>query len=208
VTDLQFQYRGKIEVLLGLEMDYVEGLEDYLARQASAYPWDYRIGSIHYLDPECALCAWSRHLPFDAEEQYTRYFTLLEKLIHTGLYDIVSHFDVPRRSGHVPGSRGTEAMGRALDAVARAGLCLEINTSGYRHPELPKPDTYPTASVIEQALALGIPLVVNSDAHAPQDVGEMFPAVEDWLWRHGCRQLACFCQRQRGSYSLRQETMM
>jgi histidinol-phosphatase (PHP family) len=208
VTDLQFQYRGKIDVLLGLEMDYVEGLEDYLARQAAAYPWDYLIGSIHYLDPECELCAWSRWLPFDAEEQYVRYFTLLEKLVGTGLYDIVGRFDVPRRSGNAPGPKGTEAMWRALDAIARARLCLEINTSGYRHPELPSPDTYPTATVIERALALDIALVVNSDAHAPQQVGEMFPVVEELLWRKGCRRLACFRQRRRESYSLRQDEMM
>ncbi len=208
VTDLQFQYRGKIEVLLGLEMDYLEGLEDYLARQVAAYPWDYLIGSIHYLDPECALFAWSRRLPFDADEQYFRYFTLLGKLVRSGLYDIVSHFDVPRRSGNVPGPRGTEAMWRALDEVARAGLCLEINTSGYRHPDLPQPDAYPSLPVIERALALGIPLAVNSDAHGPDQVGLKFTAIEELLWQKGCRQLASFRQRKRGHYSLRQDTMM
>jgi histidinol-phosphatase (PHP family) len=208
VTDLQFQYRGKIDVLLGLEMEYVEGLEDYLARQASAYPWDYLIGSIHYLDPECKLFAWSRWLPFDAEEQYLRYFALIEKLVASGRCDIVSHFDVPRRSGNVPGPLGTEAMWRALDAVARAGLCLEINTSGYRHPDLPTPDAYPLWPVIERALALDIPLAVNSDAHGPDQVGLMFPAIEELLWRKGCRRLSTFRQRKRGSYFLRQDTMM
>lgn len=207
VTDLQFQYRGKIDVLLGLEMDYVEGLEDYLARQAAAYPWDYLIGSIHYLDPECTLCAWSRRLPFDAEEQYVRYFALLEQLVHSGLYDIVSHFDVPKRSGNAPGSRGTDAMRRALDAIARDGLCLEINTSGYRHPDIPQADTYPSLPVIERALALGIPLVVNSDAHGPEQVGLMFSATEELLWQKGCRQLVTFRQRRRDRYWLRQETM-
>jgi histidinol-phosphatase (PHP family) len=208
VTDLQFQYRGKIDVMLGLEMDYVAGLEDYLARQATAYPWDYLIGSIHYLDPECELCCWSRRLPFDADEQYARYFALVEKLARSGLYDIVSHFDVPRRSGTVPGARGTEAMWRALDAIERTGLCLEINTSGYRHSDLPKPDAYPALPVIERAIALGISLVVNSDAHGPDQVGLMFPTVEDLLWRKGCRRLATFRHRERGSYSLRQETTM
>jgi len=207
VTDLQFQYRGRIEVLLGLEMDYVEGLEDYLAAQAAAYPWDYLIGSIHYLDRECALGAWSCRLPFDAEEQYVRYFVLLEKLARAGLCDMISHFDVPKRSRRVPGPRGTEAMWRALDTIARADLCLEINTSGYRHPDLLMPDCYPSAPIMERALVLGIPLTVNSDAHGPEQVGLMFPAVEERLWRSGCRQLACFRQRQRGHYFLRRETM-
>lgn len=208
VLDLRFQYRGKVEVLLGLEMDYVEGLEDYLARQAAAYPWDYLIGSVHYLDPHCTLCAWSRRLPFDADEQYTRYFTLLSKLARSGLFDMVSHFDVPRRSGKLPGPRGTEAMHEALEEIARADLCLEINTSGYRHPELPQPDGYPAWPVIERALALKIPLAVNSDAHGPDQVALMFPLVEEKLWQSGCRRLACFRQRRRDYCLLRPETKM
>ena len=40
VTELQFQYRGKIDVLLGLEMDFVDGLEDYCRQQLARYPWD------------------------------------------------------------------------------------------------------------------------------------------------------------------------
>ena len=200
VLDLQFQYRGKIDVLLGLEMDYVEPRQDYLARQVNAHPWDYIIGSIHYLDPECELCAWSRHLPFDAEEQYIRYFTLLEKLVATGLCDIISHLDVPKRSGRYPGPRGEEALSRALTTIARANLCLEINTSGYRHPELPEPQPYPDWPIIERAIALGIPLTVNSDAHAPEQVGLMFEEVASRLRSLGCRELMRFSGRQREPY--------
>lgn len=197
VRDLQFQYRGRIDILLGLEMDYVEGLEDYLVRQTAAYPWDYILGSIHYLDRDCEQGAWSRHLPFDAEEQYTRYFTLMRQLIATGLCDIISHFDVPKRSARLPGPRGTEELHRTLEEIARANLCMEINTSGYRHTELLQIETYPSFPLVEQALALRIPLVVNSDAHDPQHVGLIFPTVESFLRQKGCRQLAAFEQRQR-----------
>lgn len=202
VTDLQFQYRGKIDVLLGLEMDYVEGLEDYLARQVTAYPWDYLIGSIHYLDPECTLGAWSRHLPFDADEQYVRYFTLLRKLAGSDLCDIISHFDVPKRSGRAPGPRGEKELWRTLEAISHANLCFEINTSGYRHPELLQPESYPSWLIIDRALVLGIPLVVNSDAHAPEQVGTMFPEIQAVLLRKGCRQLMRFAQRKREPYDL------
>jgi len=201
VLDLQFQYRGRIEVLLGLEMDYVEGLEDYLSKQATTYPWDYRIGSVHYLDPECRLCAWSPHLPFDAEEQYCRYYTLLQKLAQSGLCDIVSHLDVPKRSGLQPGPRAEEALARTLETIARVPLCLEINTSGYRHPELRQPEPYPSFSIIKRALELEIPLVVNSDAHAPEQVGLKFSELETRLRQMGCRQLTQFtAQRKRVFY--------
>jgi histidinol-phosphatase (PHP family) len=200
ILDLQFQYHGRISILLGLEMDYVEGTEDYLTRQVAAHPWDYILGSIHYLDRDCQLLTWSRHLPFDAEEQYTRYCTLMRKLIATGLCDIISHFDVPKRSAHLPGPRGTDELRHTLEEIARANLCMEINTSGYRHKELLQTETYPSPAWIEQALALGIPLVVNSDAHAPRHVGTMFTPVEALLRQKGCRQLVTFERRQRRAY--------
>ncbi len=200
VLDLQFQYRGRMDILLGLEMDYVEGIEDYLARQVASHPWDYILGSIHYLDRDCELLAWSRRLPLDAEEQYTRYFVLMRQLIGTGLCDIISHFDVPKRSARLPGPRGTEELQRTLEEIARANLCMEINTSGYRHTELLQIETYPSPALIEQAIVLGIPLVVNSDAHDPRHVGLMFPEIESFLRQKGCRQLVTFERRQRHAY--------
>jgi histidinol-phosphatase (PHP family) len=89
-----------------------------------------------------------------------------------------------------------------LQAIAKAGTCVEINTSGYRHPELSSPQPYPALPLVEQVLGLGIPLVVNSDAHAPEQVGLGFPEVEAWLRRHGCHQLARFAHRRRDYYAL------
>lgn len=202
VLALRAQYRGRIDVLLGLEMDFLEGLEDYLAAQLVRYPWDYIIGSIHYLDRECQLHAWAKQLPFDADEQYSRYYRLLQQLARSGFCDIIAHLDVPKRSRRSPGPRGVEEQNRALQEIARAGLCMEINTSGHRHPELAsQPDTYPSLLVVQQAMALNISLMVNSDAHAPEHVGTKFAETEDALRRIGCQQLAKFRQRRREMYA-------
>jgi histidinol-phosphatase (PHP family) len=190
VLDLQFQYRAKIEVRLGLELDYVEGLEDYLAAQIARYPFDYILGSIHYLDRECRVGSWSRATNYD------RYVELIGKLARSGLCDIIAHLDVVKRSGQPP----TPAISDALRDIAKAGLCLEINTSGYRHPELPEPQPYPALPLVRQAIALGIPLTVNSDAHAPDQVGMKFAEMETFLRANGCRQLVRFAQRQRECY--------
>jgi histidinol phosphatase-like PHP family hydrolase len=57
-------------------------------------------------------------------------------------------------------------------------------------------------SIAEEVLALGIPLTVNSDAHAPDQVGFKFREVETFLKRKNCHQLAKFHQRKREMYSL------
>ncbi len=197
VVDLQFQYRGRLHILLGLEMDFVPGMEEYLDRQAQAYPWDYLIGSIHYLDPECRFGAWWREMPLEHDAHYVQYYRLVQQMMRSGLYDIIGHLDVVKRSGRLPGPRGAEELERTLTVAAQAGCCLEINTSGYRHTDAAVPGPYPALSIVEQMLKLGIPLVVNSDAHAPDQVGTNFPLIENWLKQHGCRQVARFQQRRR-----------
>jgi len=202
VTDLQFRYRGKIQVMLGLEMDYLEGLQEYLEKQVSEYPWDYVIGSIHYLDNECREASWPRNYTGDSHRLYARYFELMRRMAASGLCDIVAHFDVPKRSGCLPGTREAEDITRTLESIRAADISLEINTSGYRHKELPEPQPYPSLAIAEQALALGIPLTVNSDAHAPEQVGFKFAEMETFLKRTGCRQLAMFARRTRTAYEL------
>jgi histidinol-phosphatase (PHP family) len=89
-----------------------------------------------------------------------------------------------------------------LTEIAHTGVTVEINTSGYRHPELPVPQPYPGLPIIRQAHALGIPLMVNSDAHAPEQVGLQFGELEQFLRRTGCRELVRFEARQRITYAL------
>jgi histidinol-phosphatase (PHP family) len=202
VTELRFRYRGKIDVMLGLEMDYVEGLEGYLEQQLAKYPWDYVIGSIHFLDKDCRESSWPRNYGGDAQPLYARYFGLMRRMAASGLCDIVAHFDVTKRSGCPPGEREAEDITRTLEEIKAADISLEINTSGYRHAELPEPQPYPSLAIAEQALKLGIPLTVNSDAHAPVQVGLKFADVETFLKQKGCRQLARFDRRKRTAYDI------
>ena len=201
VLDLRFQYHGKIDVLLGLEMDYLEGLEAYLEQQVRKYPWDYVIGSIHYLDAECLVGSWPGVFAGTTTDLYARYFELMRKLVRSGLCDIIAHLDVPKRAGY-RAEEPADELTATLKEIKHADLCIELNTSGFRHPELPRPEPYPSLPIAEQALALGIPLIVNSDAHDPRQIGMKFGEIAAFLSRKGCRELARFERRKREMYEL------
>lgn len=191
VLRLRERYRGAITVRLGLEMDYVEGLEPYLAAQRARHPWDYVIGSVHYLDRECRTGAWSLHsTDGDGHALFARYYGRVRQMAATGFYDIVGHLDVAKRAGIVATEREAEAERQTLAAIARAGMAVEINTSGARHPELVESEFYPRVGLLREAIALGIPLMVNSDAHAPRDVGKAFEHAAALLRGLGCEALA------------------
>ncbi len=202
VLRLRDRYRGAIVIRLGLEMDYVEGLEDYCAAQARAYPWDYLIGSVHYLDRDGRSIAWPRGYDGDVTALYARYYTLLGQMARSGLVDIVAHFDLPKRSGCPPTEREHALALPVLDELARLGVAMEINTSGLRHPELKTAECYPSWDLVRDALARGVRLTVNSDAHAPAHVGTAFADVADRLRAAGAHTLHRYEARRPLPYGL------
>jgi len=202
ILRLRERYRADIPVRLGIELDYLDALEDYNARLLERYPWDYVIGSVHYLDSEARVPSWPRHYQGDVGALYATYFGQVRKLARSGLCDIIAHFDVAKRCGTSHGPREAATITETLTEIARAGISMEINTSGYRHSDLAEREPYPSLPVVKQALALGIPLTVNSDAHTPDHVATKFDVVEEFLKQNGCRTLVRFEKRQAIPYPL------
>jgi histidinol-phosphatase (PHP family) len=194
VLRLRDDYFGKMDVRLGIEIDFLEGLESYIEKILAKYPWDYVIGSVHYLDNACTRGSWDKNAK-DIRALYSEYFLLLQKLVCSGLCDIIAHFDLPKRTGFPPTDAERDAISETLREIRSQNLVVEINTSGYRHVELRKPEPYPNFDVISEAISLGIPLCVNSDAHKPGDVGANFGEIERFLRTKTGVKLAEFEQR-------------
>jgi histidinol-phosphatase (PHP family) len=55
--------------------------------------------------------------------------------------------------------------------VAAAGLALDFNTAGWRKPVA---EAYPAPELVRAAAERGIPFVLGSDAHKPDEVGYRF----------------------------------
>ncbi|WP_438447136.1 histidinol-phosphatase [Gorillibacterium sp. sgz5001074] len=196
VLRLKEKYREDIEVLLGIEADYIEGREEETARLLKPYPWDYVIGSVHYLGDwdlfdSRQQCRWSGQ---PAPRIYEAYYRSIEGAAASGLFDIIGHFDGIKRYGPPP-ILGEWTMQRAaLEAVARAGIALELNTSGLRQqPGAP----YPGQPVLVACAELGIPLTVGSDAHHPRHVAAGFDEAVQLLNQAGIREAAVFRGRRR-----------
>ncbi len=158
---------------IGLEADYHPGTERYVARVVRGYPFDYVIGSVHFIG------AWGFDNPRFAEEftwrelreVYRDYFRLVAEAARTGLFHAIGHLDLPKKFGHVPAEGYLDLAEEALKAIAAEGLALDVNTAGWRKPV---GELYPSPSLLARARELGIPAVLGSDAHAPEEVGHRF----------------------------------
>ncbi len=163
----------RLPIRLGIETDFHPGTEDYARHVVESFEFDYVIGSVHYLgswgfdNPENA----GRFGERDLYDTYSEYYGMIAGLARSGLCDVVAHPDLIKKFGHRPSRDYADLELRALDAVAEAGLALELNTSGLRRPAR---EIYPSMRILKAARERGIGITFGSDAHEPGQVGYKF----------------------------------
>jgi histidinol-phosphatase (PHP family) len=171
VSNLKQEFVGRIAVRLGLEADYAEGHEEELSRWLARADWDLVLGSVHWVaggwidDPATAA---GRFAAEGADGLYDEYYRLLAQAAGTGLFDVLTHFDLPKKHGHRPEAPRLPAEAGAIEATRRAGCAVEISSAGLRKPV---GEAYPEPRLLRQIVAAGIPVTFSSDAHAPAEVG-------------------------------------
>jgi histidinol-phosphatase (PHP family) len=155
----------EIDILLGVEADYMEETEERVGELLARYDFDYVIGSVHFLSDGFGFDQ-SRNMheivARGVDAVYRESYRLMARAAGPGLFNVVGDLDLPKKCGHRPDDAA---------AIAAAGIAVEINTSGWRKPV---GEVYPAAALLASAAALGIPLTFGSDAHVPADVGADF----------------------------------
>jgi histidinol-phosphatase (PHP family) len=197
VEALRREFAGTIPVRLGLEADFAEGREEELASWLARADWDLVLGSVHWVAgdwidaPESASRRFERE---GAEALYAEYYRLLSRAARTGLFDVLTHFDLPKKHGHRPARPLEEAEEEAI-ASARAGGCaVEISSAGLRKPVA---EAYPEARLLGRLVRAGVPVTFSSDAHAPAEVGWGFEKTLALARSCGATQYVTFEKRRK-----------
>jgi len=193
VLALREKYRGQITVRLGIESDYVEGMEAEYATIYAQYPFDYLIGSVHFFDGRHIYDRNRWHRGANVEAAYREYFHKVQMSAKSGLFDVLGHITaVKAYSPKPPPQFLTDLYEETLQMIAQHGCCVEINTSGYRKTQV---EPFPDHEVIRMCIARGIPLTYGSDCHAPGEIAHSHGRVESLLIEYGITELLTFDQR-------------
>jgi histidinol-phosphatase (PHP family) len=186
-----------LRIKLALEVDYLPGKEGWVRELAERHPWDYFIGSVHYVseswavDDPTRLSEWRSR---DTFEVWTAYFERLAKAAESRLFEIIGHADLCKRFCFHPRQDCTPLYQRFLDAAARGGVAMEINTAGLRKD---CKEMYPNAQLLKMAAEKGVPITFGSDAHAPREVGLNFPEAVAFARNAGFTHYCNFTRRRR-----------
>jgi histidinol-phosphatase (PHP family) len=164
----------QLTIRLALEVDYLPGHEDWIRELAALHPWDYLIGSVHYvsetwaIDSPYQLSEWKHR---DTFEVWTAYFERLTMAAESGLFEIIGHADLPKKFGHRPTKDCTPLYEKFLSAAKQHNCAIELNTAGLRKD---CKEIYPSRDILQLAFNKGVPITFGSDAHAPEEVGMNF----------------------------------
>jgi histidinol-phosphatase (PHP family) len=161
VLDLKREYRADIEILLGLEAEYLDTLWEPLMRLLEPYPIEYLILGQHYLgngirQPFCGERT-------DSVKRLKTYCKQTREALETGKFLYFAHPDVLWFTG--PDDIYEEEMTGLCKYCKDAGIPLEINLLGLREDR-----NYPDERFWKIAAREGNTVVYGSDAHRPDHV--------------------------------------
>ncbi len=189
-----------IKVRLSLEVDYFPETIDLIRKSLAPFPFDYLIGSVHFIDAfpvDFSVQPWQEVTQEMRNALWSSYWELLREAAQSGIYDIIGHFDLPKKFKFYPTVDLTAEALSVLDAIANANIAIEINTSGW---DRPVGEAYPCLSYLQEAYRRGIPLVINSDAHSTGEVTRHFERAQELAREAGYKELVRFERRRRSFY--------
>lgn len=174
VIDAREKYKNQIKILLGYEVDYLDG---YILDEILKSNVDYLIGSVHFLKNKNEMWGFDNpefigiYQSKDIDTIWKEYFDAIKSMAKTGLFDIVGHFDLIKVFKFLPKKDIRLIAKEALVEIKKSNMILEINPAGLRKPIN---ETYPSKQLLELAFEMGINITFGSDAHNIEQIGFMY----------------------------------
>ena len=178
VKDAAHVYRDQgLTVKAGLEVDYIEGREEGIQSAISGFPWDYVMGSVHYIEglslmfPDEARRIFRDHT---IDTLVASYYRKVVNAVELGVFNTIAHLDCYGKYGQefygeeiLRAHRGCARP--ALEGMARMGVGIEVNTAPWRRR---RPEFMPSNPLLKDCREAGIEVVtVGSDAHGVTQLG-------------------------------------
>jgi histidinol-phosphatase (PHP family) len=191
---LEAKGRG-LPVKLGLEVDYVGGRERETAEVLAAHPWDYLLGSVHFVDGFPVDQEPGLNEKLGPNEAWRRYFVWLRNAARSGLFDVLAHPDLVKHHGPRADVEAVQWLHEeTADTIEAAGVCVEVSSGGLHKPV---GELYPDPSLLEACRARDVPITLASDAHVPQNVGRDLDRAVELARRAGYETVSVFEARER-----------
>lgn len=181
---LKEKYGKRIRLYFSMEIDYINDDWGPSAEYFDSFPFDYKIGSVHFIPPfsnhdeyvdidgqfESFKEKMQTYFNEDIESVVRSYYRQAIDMIEHGGFDIIGHFD---KIGHnaslfqtgIEDERWYENLVKEeFDAIMDNHLIFEINTKALSEHNR----TFPNERYYSWFEKYDAPILINSDAHFPK----------------------------------------
>lgn len=180
-----------INVLLGIEVDYIPGREAYAKDLLKAHNFDYVIGGLHFQKNwgfDFSAEDWVLLTRDERFAVYAQYYRDLAAMCQSGLFHIAAHPDLVKlftvESFHnwLATDEAPALIRDALTAMKDNGMSMEISSAGLRKPCR---EIYPCRPVLSVAAKLELPITFGSDAHCAGTPAFAFDLLARYAHEYG-----------------------
>ncbi len=187
ISRLKKKYRSRIQIFLGLEIDYIPGVMGPDSDIFKKFELDYTIGAVHYVDflkngLPMGIDKSTSDFVNNIGEVYSgnvqsackRYFKLIRKMVQEQPPTIVAHLDKMCKHNidncffSEDADWYNDEVDKTLDVIHDSNSVIEFNTRGLYIGEQFRP--YPSLKILKKIKTMEIPLMINTDAHRPDEV--------------------------------------
>ena len=188
INRLKERYKGKLDLLCGVEMDYFSDMD--------TSGFDYVIGSVHYVKKDGKY--------FEIDESKLDFMTIVQERYNGDVYaliedyyatvgklcsiitptfiahlDLISKFNKDGDLFDENNERYVNAWKKAVDTLMEHVTVFEINTGAMSRGYQDRP--YPSESQIEYIKSKGGSFILSSDAHSIYNLAYKFNEYEKYL---------------------------
>jgi histidinol-phosphatase (PHP family) len=188
IRELEDKYKGKINILLSMEIDFIPGITRDFSEFSKAGNLNYTIGGVHLVRNKEKENLWfidgSKQETYDDGLQklfkghirkgVETYYGQICEMVATQKPDIIAHLDKIKmhnknRYFSEEESWYKDLVWKTIKFIAGESNCIvEVNTRGLYKS---RTDTFfPSPFILEQIHHLKIPITMSSDAHQPQEL--------------------------------------
>ncbi len=209
IRRLEKEWKPKgLEILLGLEIDWIEGQSSPADHRFDSLGLDFKLGSTHFVKPgtgepfavdepeKAFLEHLDREAGGDYHSIYRHYYRNLSSMILEGGFDILGHFDLVRknnRNGVFFDEEGHDYLSAAMEAaelLSGRDFVVEVNTGGMARGKTRTP--YPSLAIMKRLKKMEIRITFCDDAHSPAHFGKHWNDAKSLALAAGFRSIAIF----------------
>lgn len=205
VNSLKEKYKDKIEIFLGMELDYIPGIGFTEQCESLIKRLDYYIGSVHYLGTFNNGVMWTVDYNIDEllrglDESFQgnirkaveTYYATIAEMAEKYQPPIIGHLNLFNKNNknNILFDESEDwyikAVQNCLDVIKNTSSVIEINTGGIARNYTK--EQYPSTLILKMVKERNIPIVINSDAHTMDAIdckfNEMYKLTKDLGFEH------------------------